>query len=53
MDKDKLLVKLLEMIGEQHDRMDGVTLSPELKAKAEGYLEGLYQVESLIINWGD
>ena len=53
MDKEQLLVKLLEMIGEQHDKMDGVTVSPELKAKSEGYLEALYQVENLIINWGE
>jgi len=51
MDKDKLLAKLLEMIETQHHKMDGVTVSPELKAKSEGFIEALYQVESLIINW--
>lgn len=53
MDKDKLLVKLLDMIEAQHHKMDGVTVSPELKAKSEGFIEALYQVESLIINWGN
>ena len=52
MDKEQLLVKLLGMISEQHDKMDGVTVSPDVKAKSQGYLEALYQVESLIINWG-
>ena len=52
MDKDLLLSKILELIDQQHDKMDGVTTAPEMKAKAEGYIEALYQVESLIINWG-
>jgi hypothetical protein len=51
MDKEQLLGKLLDMIAVQHNKMDGVTTSPELKAKSEGYLEALYQVESLVINW--
>lgn len=51
MDKEQVLVKLLDMIAIQHDKMDGVTTSPELKAKSEGYIEALYQVESMIINW--
>ncbi len=52
MDKEQLLSKVLAMIAVQHDKMDGVTKSPELKAKSEGFIEALYQVESLIINWG-
>jgi len=52
MDKEQLLSKVLAMIAVQHDKMDGTTLSPELKAKSEGFIEALYQVESLIINWG-
>ena len=52
-DKEQLLIKLVELISMQHDKMDGVTTSPELKAKSEGYIEALYQVESLIINWGE
>lgn len=51
-DKDKLLAKIIELIDMQHDKMDGVTASPDLKAKSEGYIEALYQVESLVINWG-
>lgn len=51
-DKDKLLAKIIELIDMQHDKMDGVTTSPDLKAKSEGYIEALYQVESLVINWG-
>jgi len=53
MDKEQVLIKLLEMIDTQHHKMDGVTTSPELKAKSEGYIEALYHVESLIINWGN
>jgi hypothetical protein len=53
MDKEQFLSKVLSMIALQHDKMDGTTLSPELKAKSEGFIEALYQVESLIINWGE
>lgn len=52
-EKDKLLAKIIELIDMQHDKMDGVTTSPDLKAKSEGYIEALYQVESLIINWNE
>lgn len=52
MDKEQLLKKIIGMIDQQHNKMDGVSLTPELKAKSEGYIEALYQVESLIINWG-
>lgn len=52
MDKEQLHAKLLEMISLQHNKMDGVIASPELKARSEGFIEALYQIESLIINWG-
>jgi len=50
-DKEQLLSKLMDLIAQQHDKMDGVTVSPDLKAKSEGYIEALYQVESIVINW--
>lgn len=49
--KDELLSKIFDLIAVQHDKMDGVTKADHLKAKSEGYIEALYQVESLIINW--
>lgn len=49
-DKEQLLSKVLALIAQQHNKMDGVTKSVELKAKSEGYIEALYHVESLIIN---
>ena len=52
-DKAELMVKVMELISQKHKKMDGVTSpSPELKAKAEGYIEALYQIENLILNWG-
>lgn len=51
--KDDLLAKIFDLIAAQHDKMDGVTKAADLKAKSEGYIEALYQVESLIINWVD
>lgn len=51
MDKGQLLAKIREMIEQQHDKMDGVTVCPDFKVKSEGYIEALYQIESLIINW--
>ena len=51
-DKKELHLKVLELIEQQHKKMDGVTVSPDLKAKSEGFIEALYQVESLIVNWG-
>jgi hypothetical protein len=51
-DKTELLNKVLEMIDQQHTRMDGIIISPELKAKSEGFIEALYQIESLVINFG-
>jgi hypothetical protein len=53
MDKEQLLNKLVELIAQQHNKMDGLTLSNELKAKSEGFIEALYQVESIIINWNE
>ena len=52
MDKEKVLAKIRYLIAQQHNKMDGVITSPDLRSKSEGYIEALYQVESLIINWG-
>ena len=47
----KMLIR--ELLEVRHEKMDGVTLTPDMKAKYEGFIEALYQVESLIINWGN
>lgn len=52
--KSELLARILEMIDRQHSRMDSqTTLSQGTKDKADGHLEALYQVENLILNWGN
>jgi hypothetical protein len=52
--KSHLLAKILEMIDKQNDRMDKAgTISSEAKQKSDGHLEALYQVENLILNWGE
>lgn len=51
--KSELLSRILEMIDRQHSRMDGQsTVTQATKDKADGHLEALYQVENLILNWG-
>lgn len=52
-DKAEFLGRILEMIERQHARMDSQTTTPQgTKDKADGHLEALYQVENLILNWG-
>jgi hypothetical protein len=52
--KSHLLDKIIEMIDKQNDRMDKAgTISVEAKQKSDGHLEALYQVENLILNWGN
>lgn len=53
MDKGILLGKVLDMIAQQHDKMDGATLPADIKLRYEGFIEALYQIESLIVNWSD
>lgn len=52
--KSEMLARILEMIERQHARMDSQSTIPQAaKDKADGHLEALYQVESLILNWGN
>lgn len=52
--KSELLSRILEMIDRQHKRMDSqVTVTQGTKDKADGHLEALYQVENLILTWGN
>ena len=52
--KTELLSRIIEMIERQHARMDSQTTTPQgKKDKADGQLEALYQVENLILNWGN
>lgn len=51
--KSELLGRILEMIERQNGRMDSPSTTTQgMKDKADGHLEALYQVENLILNWG-
>lgn len=51
--KNQLLALLGQLIANKNERIDNAgTITAEVKAKAEGYIEALYQVENMIINWG-
>lgn len=53
-DKSEMLARILEMIERQHKRMDAPNITSQgAKDKADGHLEALYQVENLILNWGN
>lgn len=52
--KSELLGRIIEMISRQNGRMDlPSTITQGMKDKADGHLEALYQVENLILNWGN
>lgn len=52
-DKIELLGRIIEMIDRQNVRMDSPSTTTQgMKDKADGHLEALYQVENLILNWG-
>ena len=51
-DKSEMLARILEMIERQHKRMDSQPIQGA-KEKADGHLEALYQIENLILNWGN
>lgn len=51
--QSELLLKIAKMMVRQNDRMDNAgTVSIETKHKSDGHLEALYQIENLILNWG-
>jgi hypothetical protein len=50
--KSELLGRILEMIHRQHGKIDAAgNGSHALADKVEGYLEALYQVEKLVLDW--
>ena len=52
--KSELLGRIIEMIDRQNGRMDSPSTTTQgMKDKADGHLEALYQVENLILNWGN
>lgn len=52
--KSQLLDRILEMMKRQHGKIDSAgTVTQATKAKSDGHLEALYQVENLILNWGN
>lgn len=51
-DKSQLLGRILEMMDRQHGKIDAAgTVSQAVKDKGDGFLEALYQVEKLVLNW--
>lgn len=52
--KSELLGRIIEMIDRQNGRMDSQSTTTQgMKDKADGHLEALYQIENLILNWGN
>ena len=46
------LERVRELMAQHHEKMDSANLlSPEIKSRSEGYLEALYQVESVLISF--
>ena len=52
-DKKELLEHIAEMIADNHNKIEARMVTKETVHRLEGYLEALYQVESLILNWGN
>lgn len=52
-DKSQLLGRILEMMDRQHGKIDAAgTVTQATKDKGDGFLEALYQIENLVLNWG-
>ena len=51
--KSQLLGRIIEMMDKQHGKIDAAgTVDQGAKDKGNGFLEALYQVEKLVLNWG-
>lgn len=51
--KSQLLGRILEMMDKQHVKIDAAgSVAQGAKDRGDGFLEALYQVENLILNWG-
>lgn len=51
--KSQLLGRIIEMMDKQHGKIDAASsLTQAVKDKGDGFLEALYQVEKLVLNWG-
>lgn len=52
-DKSQLLGRIIEMVDKQHGKIDAANnVDQGAKDKGHGFLEALYQVENLVLNWG-
>lgn len=52
-DKSQLLGRITEMMDKQHVKIDAANnVDKGIKDKGNGFLEALYQVENLVLNWG-
>lgn len=52
-DKSQLLGRIIEMMDRQHGKIDAAkTVNQSAKDKGDGFLEALYQIEKLVLNWG-
>lgn len=53
-DKSQLLGRLIEMMDRQHSKIDAAgNAAQSAKDKGDGFLEALYQVEKLVLDWGN
>lgn len=50
-DKQSPLERVRELMSQHHEKIDSANVSPEMKSRSEGYLEALYQVENVLINY--
>ncbi len=51
-DKQSILEKIRELMAQHHQKIESANvLTPDVKYRSEGYLEALYQVENVLINY--
>lgn len=51
--KSQLLGRIIEMMDKQHGKIDAAgTVTQGTKDKGDGFIEALYQVEKLVLDWG-
>ncbi len=52
-DKSQLHGRIIEMMDKQHGKIDAAgTINQAARDKGDGFLEALYQIEKLVLNWG-
>lgn len=53
-DKKLLLTMIGQLINSKNERIDNAgTITHDVKVKADGYIEALYQVENMVINFNN